>query len=156
MDQRDRDFMMKAGEAGKAEVILSNLAIERASNPDVKDFARRMIDDHTRNNAELEKLASDKGVSLPKDLHRKHQEVRDKLQNADGRNFDRQYMDAMLEDHRKVVDEFRTEKENVEDSDLKNFVEKTLPILESHLRNARDITDRIGVTKDASREERAR
>ncbi len=150
MNKTDSDFMIKAAEAGQAEVSLSSIAMKRAVSPDIKAFARRMVDQHTENNSKLQKLASQKGIPLPTSLNDRHQQVKDTLEGITGNSFDRHYMDAMLDDHRTVVAEFKHEKDEVEDGDLKAYVEKTLPVLESHLRDARSVTDRLGFTRSTS------
>src|SRR5262249_7235811 len=59
----DREFVMKAAEGGKAEVELGQLAVSKASNADVKQFAQRMVDDHGKANQELMQLAQTKGIA---------------------------------------------------------------------------------------------
>jgi putative membrane protein len=61
----DRKFMMDAAHGGMLEVHLGHMAVEKATNAEVKQFAQRMIDDHSRANSELMALASQKGVTLP-------------------------------------------------------------------------------------------
>ena len=65
----DRRFVTEAAGAGMAEVAHGQLAVQRASNQEVKNFAQRMIDDHTKANQELMQLAMNKGISLPHDKH---------------------------------------------------------------------------------------
>jgi putative membrane protein len=59
------EFIKKAAAGGMAEVQLGNLAQERASSDDVKSFAKRMVDDHTKANDDLKQVAQKKGVTLP-------------------------------------------------------------------------------------------
>jgi|GEM_PF-645553 len=61
----DQRFMQDVAEGGKAEVALGNLALQRAASDDVKQFAQRMVDDHSKANQELTELASQKNISLP-------------------------------------------------------------------------------------------
>ena len=49
----DTKFVQEAAVGGMAEVALGKLAATKATNPDVKQFAQRMIDDHSKANAEL-------------------------------------------------------------------------------------------------------
>lgn len=61
----DRKFIMDAAHGGMLEVQLGRTAVDKATNPDVKQFAQRMVDDHSKANAELAQLASQKGITLP-------------------------------------------------------------------------------------------
>jgi putative membrane protein len=72
----DRDFVKDVALAGMAEVESSRLAVQKASSPAVKQFAQKMIDDHTAANAELTKLAQSKGAAPPAELDRSQGEGR--------------------------------------------------------------------------------
>src|SRR5271167_825725 len=61
----DADFVKNAAKGGMAEVELGRLAAQKASNPEVKNFASRMVRDHSRADHELTSLAASKGVDLP-------------------------------------------------------------------------------------------
>jgi len=61
----DKKFVMKAADAGMAEVQLGQLALTQAGSDEVKQFARRMVDDHGKANVELTQLAKSKGITLP-------------------------------------------------------------------------------------------
>jgi len=124
--------MKEAAAGGLAEVRLGTLAQERAVDTDVKQFGRRMVDDHTKANDELKSLASQKKVTLPKDIDAKHKVTYDRLSKLSGKAFDRAYMDAMLKDHREDVAEFQKAARS-SDPDVQAFASKTLPTLEQHL-----------------------
>ena len=53
------DFAKKAGAAGMAEVEMGKLGAQKATDPDVKAYAQKMVTDHTRANKEL--MAAAKG-----------------------------------------------------------------------------------------------
>jgi putative membrane protein len=128
----DRNFVDKAAAGGMAEVKLSKLAMERAQAMEVKNFARKMVEDHSKANTELKQIAEKKGVSAPTTLDDKHQRVYDQLAKLSGDEFDREYMKAMTEDHDDAVKLFKDQMENGQDADLKSFAMKTLPVLEKH------------------------
>jgi len=139
LSSADQNFVKKAAEGGMAEVELGNLAKEKASSSEVKQFAQRMVDDHTKANDQLKSIASEKGVTLPTSLDSKDQALKDRLSSLSGEQFDRTYMDNMVKDHTKDVSEFRKEANSGKDPDVKSFADKTLPTLESHLKEARQI-----------------
>jgi putative membrane protein len=134
----DRDFVTKASAAGLAEVNLSNLAATRAANPAVKEFARRMVVDHTQANRELLALANEKMLTVARTMDDDHQKLFKKLGSEEGANFDKDYMEAMVKDHEEAVKLFEAESKDGQDEALKKWAKKTLPTLKDHLKLARD------------------
>ena len=132
----DHKFVMDAAKGGMAEVELGKLAQDMASNDQVKNFGKRMVDDHSKANDELQTLAKNKNITLPTDLDPKDKALKDRLSKLSGPAFDRAYMDAMVRDHRKDVNEFRMESTRGQDPDIKAFASKTLPTLREHLQLA--------------------
>jgi putative membrane protein len=129
----DRKFIEKAAQGGMAEVKLGQLATQKASSDQVKQFGQRMVDDHSKANDQLKQVASDKGVTLPTQLDRSTQREYDKLSKLSGAAFDREYMKHMVSDHKKDVSEFKSEANKARDADVKQFASSTLPTLEEHL-----------------------
>jgi putative membrane protein len=151
--QKDRAFLIEAASGGQTEVRLGRLATERASHARVKEFGRRMATDHGKANATLEQIAAQKQLTLPKepaaDVHRK---ILAELSQQKGRDFDRAYMQAMVDDHEHDVEQFREAAKDAEDPDVKSFAAKTLPTLEAHLRMAKEVASEIhATTSGASR-----
>jgi len=139
----DEQFMLKASEDGLAEVNHGNLAAQKAQKPEVKQFAQRMVQDHSKANKELLDLANKKTFKVAKDMGAKHQAVQQKLTALSGAEFDRQYMQHMVEGHEKAVALFKGEAKNGKDQELRSFAEKTLPTLEEHLKMARQLNDQL-------------
>ena len=105
----DQQWVMTVAQGGMAEVELGRLASEKASNEQVKEFAKKMVDDHTKANDELKSIASTKNITLPNETDAKHKATMDRLSKLSGDAFDRAYIRDMLTDHRKDVNAFRTE-----------------------------------------------
>lgn len=135
----DRRFVKKAAEGGMAEVELGQLAQEKASSFEVKQFAKRMVTDHSKANDELKQIASSKGVTLPSRLSAKDKATKEKLSNLSGKDFDNAYMRDMVKDHTKDVAEFQKESTSAHDPAVKNFASQTLPTLQIHLKDAKEI-----------------
>ena len=136
LSRSDRDFVEKAAKGGLSEVELGKLAQEKAANQQVKDFGARMVQDHTKANDELKKIASAKSVNIPDQPDKQAQKEMEKLQKLSGAQFDREYMKHMVSDHKKDVSEFQKEAKAAKDSELKNFASTTLPTLQEHLKLA--------------------
>jgi putative membrane protein len=139
-------FVKEAAQGSMAEVELGNLAKDKASKDEVKQFAERMVQDHSKANEELKSIAQQKNIALPTDLPAKEKAHKEKLASLSGDEFDREYMRQMLKDHRKDVNEFKRASKNVKDEDIQNFAQKTLPTLQDHLKQAQQVAKSVGVT----------
>jgi len=144
LSDTDRDFIMKAAQGGKMEVQLGQLAADKASNSDVKQFAQRMVDDHSRANEELMRIASQYNVTVSDALTPEAEKTHHRLATLSGAAFDREYMSHMVKDHNKDVAEFEKVSNQAGNADLKNFASKTLPTLREHLQLAKDTAKKVG------------
>jgi putative membrane protein len=127
------DFVKHATEANLAEIKVSELALTKAQNPDVKKFAQHMIDDHTKANSELAQVASSKHLKVPDDTDMMHKSSMKLLQTKSGANFDSAYMEQMKKDHAKAVELFRSASTSAKlDPELQKLASKLLPKLEQH------------------------
>jgi putative membrane protein len=133
----DIEFVLDAAKGGLAEVELGKLASDRAQNDEVKKFAQRMVDDHTKANDQLKQIAESKSIKLPTDVEPKDKALMERLEKLNGPAFDRAYMNAMVNDHAKDVNEFKREANSGRDSEVKSFASSTLPTLEEHLQHAK-------------------
>jgi putative membrane protein len=111
----DRDFVNEAAVAGMAEVELGKLARERATDAKVKEFAGMMVRDHTAAGNKLDTIARQHSIPLPDQMDEKHRELRDRLSKLSGAEFDREYMQAMVDGHEDLVGhlESRVDKKNL-------------------------------------------
>lgn len=142
LSDKDKAAMSKFAQGGQMEVTLGQMVSQKAQSPDVKTFADRMVTDHGKANDELKQLASTKGMTLPTDLG-EHQKSVDELSKKSGKDLDKSYMNEMVKDHEKDVSEFKKASTEVQDADLKNWVTKTLPTLEEHLRMAKETQKKV-------------
>jgi putative membrane protein len=139
----DQKFVTEAAESGQMEVELGELAQQKATNDGVREFARRMADDHGKANRELARLAGSKQVQLSDKPSRKTQGEKDRLSKLSGAAFDREYVKMMVSDHEKDVAAFKRESQQAKDPELKAWAGKTLPTLEEHLRMIRQIQGQL-------------
>jgi putative membrane protein len=139
----DRSFLETAAVGGKAEVELGQLAQEKAQNAQVKQFAQRMVTDHSQANSKLLDMGNQMSLNLPTALDDQHQKEVDRLSKLSGAKFDKEYMKLMVEDHQKDVDEFQKQSNSALNSDVKNFAAQTLPTLQQHLDTAKSINDNL-------------
>lgn len=133
------DFTTKAATGGMMEVQLARIAQTKAMDPRVKAFASMMLQDHTSANDELNRLAAAKHINLPATLTADDEKKISDLNKKTGKDFDKAYMNMMVDDHKKDVSEFEKAGKGLTDPDLKNFAMKTLPTLQKHLDSAKAI-----------------
>jgi putative membrane protein len=131
--KEDSMFVMKAAAGGMAEVEMGNVAQQKAVNQRVKDFGAMMVKDHSQANDELKSLVSNRGITIPTALPKEEQNHLDAMQKMTGKNFDQHYVNMMVDDHKKDINEFKMAAEKCNDNDLKNWASKTLPTLQKHL-----------------------
>jgi len=147
----DQTFALKASESGLAEVNLSRIALKQAESADVKKFAQKMIDDHTKANKELISLANKKKLKLAPTMDAMHEALATKLASLSGAGFDRAYMAGQVKDHEVAVALFEKESKGGMDEDVKDWATQTLPHLREHLKMAQTIHGRLsGDTKGGS------
>jgi len=143
VSEEDAKFVTEAANGGMAEVELGQLAQQKAQHADVKAFGEMMIKDHSKANDELTALAQAKNITVPATVGAEQQKVKDDLAKKTGREFDKAYIDEMVEDHEKDVKLFEDASKNLKDAELKAFVDKTLPTLRTHLEHSKSVKDKL-------------
>ncbi|PTR01622.1 putative membrane protein [Mucilaginibacter yixingensis] len=139
----DAKFATMAANGGMTEVELSKLAETKATNAQIKTFAAMMVKDHTMAGNQLMSLAKSKNITLPAGIDNDSQKKVSDLNGKSGADFDKAYVNAMLDDHKKAVDAFEDASKNLKDPDLKGFVDKTLPTIKMHLNLIQKIHDQM-------------
>ena len=137
LDNADKKFIEKAAAGGMLEVEWGKMAESKAQNAEVKTYASTLVKDHSAANDELKALAQSKGVAIPTALPKHEQGELDKLAKA--KNFDKEFMEENVEDHKKDVKEFEKASKSAKDPDVKAFAAKTLPTLKNHLQQAESL-----------------
>ena len=143
----DRSFILKAADAGHQEIALAQVAQSKASSPNVKSLADRLLKDHQQNAQELESLAQSKGVTLPPAKDDKAHTA--KFEKLEGAAFDRAYTQMMVQDHTTAINLFRQASKS-KDSDVKAFADKTLPTLQEHHKLAHEAQDSLKASTSCS------
>lgn len=139
----DADFAVKIADASMLEVELAKLALANASSPKVKEYAKMMIDDHTKAAAELTEAAKKKNISLPAAMSDKCQKKYNDLSSKKGNDFDKEYMSAMVDGHQEVLDEMKKEAEKGKDGDLRAWAAGKVDVINHHLEVAKSTKDML-------------
>jgi putative membrane protein len=133
----DEKFIKNTAESGMIEVRLSELATQKASRPDVKEFAKMLVTDHSMLNEGLKALASSKAVQLSAIIAPTGAAKFKELETFQtGKAFDNEFLSYTASSHRRMVREFEEAAKDVADADLKAWINKSLPTLRTHLDKA--------------------
>jgi putative membrane protein len=138
-DEASSSFLVKAADGGLTEVRMGELGQQKATNTSVKNFATMMINDHTGANDQVKSLAAQRNVTLPDAPASDNQKNVEDLAKKTGKDFDKAFMDAMVMDHEKTIDLFKSASSKSNDADVKAFADNTLPKLQMHLDSAKAI-----------------
>jgi len=130
------DFVDAATEAGIAEVVTGNLALEKSQNAEIKTFAQQMVTDHTKANQKLGDIARKLDISVP-DEAALTDKVKKMILEWREESFDKSYVNNQVDAHEKAVELFKKEAASSDKAELKSFASETLPTLEHHLEQAK-------------------
>jgi putative membrane protein len=139
VDKDDAKFVVTAANDGMAEVDAGKIAEEKAHSSGIKKFAAMMVADHSKAGDELAAIAKIKNIALPLAPDADAQKMADKLAKDQRKDFDKDYVNMMVDGHEKAVKLFTDASQNLKDPDLKAFVIKTLPTLKMHLESIKAI-----------------
>ncbi len=143
LNDQDRNFAMEAAKSGMTEVMHGQAATTNGTNAKVKSFGEMMVRDHTKANDELKSLATAAGLTLPTAPDASQQRMHDDLKAKTGADFDKAFAEMMVTDHQKAVDLFKKQSADGSDPALKQFADKTLPTLEQHLAQSKELRDAL-------------
>lgn len=144
LTDRDERMLIQMAQSHMGEINLGKLAQDKAKSDEVKSFAKKMVDDHTKALDELKQMADAKGVKLPEEPGKKQMAMEKKLQELSGAKFDRQYMQqAGKQAHQETHKLLQRAASRAEDSDLKNYASKAIGTVESHMELAKETTENM-------------
>jgi putative membrane protein len=133
-DFAERAFVTKALEGGETEVQLGQLAQQKSESADVKQFAQKMVSDHSQMADKWFKpVAQQLGVSEPKGPSKKDKKEIAKLQGLSGQDFDREYITMMVKDHQQDLKDFKDEAQAAQDPNVKQVAQQGSSVISQHL-----------------------
>lgn len=139
----DQQFINDAAKGNRAEVELGKLVESKAKDPSVRQFAKMMQTDHAKALGQLEQIAQSKNLTLADGIPDDAQDLETKLSSESGKDLEKDYMDGMVKDHQKDVKDFQDASQNLQDNDVKQWAEKTLPTLQKHLQKAEQVNSKL-------------
>jgi putative membrane protein len=139
----DKKFLSMAAQSDVNEIKLSELAESKASNPDVKAFAEKMVTEHKQMTESMKPFADSWGLTPPTDLDADHQKEYDKLNGLAGGDFDKEYMSDMVNDHTKALSAFTKEANDTKDAKFRTAVIKGKTKVAAHKNMAYDLKKKL-------------
>ena len=146
MTDQDKTFLTNAAQSDMNEIKLSQLAETKASDPQVKKYAEKMVTDHNMLEMKMKPFADKAGLTPPSGPDADHQAEYDKLNGLSGADFDKEYMTAMDMDHHKALDMFKMEVSTATDPKFKKTVENGEKVVASHTMMADKLAPKVGGT----------
>ncbi len=131
------DFAAAAASSDMYEIKAAQIALERSNSPAVKGFARMMIHDHGETTAKLKAITGTAGVALPTDLDERRTGMLDNLKSAQGKDFDKTYLDQQIAAHTEALTIMKKYADKGGNPDLKTFASNTAPHVQMHLDKAK-------------------
>jgi len=135
-EMKDKIFLRKTTEGGLAQVALGKLAADKGTSDDVKAMGSKMVADHTQLATEMKPIADSMGIRLPRDMNKEDKTKYEQLASLSGDEFDKAYILAMVQDHRKDWREFHEELMATNDPSLKAEIEKGEAVIRDHMKMA--------------------
>jgi putative membrane protein len=139
----DKKFLANAAQSDRNEIALSEAAEQKATNPEVKAFAHKMVTEHKEMSDSMKPFAEKWGLNPPVDVDSDHQKELDKLNGLSGKDFDKEYMDQMVSDHSKALSAFTSEAKDTKDAKFKAAVLKGKTRVAAHKNMAYDLKKKL-------------
>lgn len=146
----DREFVTMAASSSMMEVQASRIALEKSKNGEVRTFAQRMVDDHSKASEELRSVARTAGMTdLPTAMVQVHSSHMDRLRALGGEEFDREYAAQVgVAAHTEAVDLFERASRDAANTEVREFAGKQLPTLREHMEHAQRLAKSVGVSEE--------
>jgi putative membrane protein len=125
LSAKDKNFLSGAASSGGWEIATGRVAEQKAQNSATKEIAARMIADHSKTNKELVDLGNKKGLGISTEGV--------KAQQISGQDFDKRYLNLVVQDHQEESSVFEKEAKSGDDADIKKWAAKSLPTIKQHL-----------------------
>ena len=133
----DSEFLVDIAEVNLAEIEIGKLAQTKSTNPEVKKFGKMLVDEHTKSASEVSALAKAKNFTLPTSLTEDGQEEYKKLNEKSGLDFDKKFVDMMIDGHEKAIDKLQKATKDAKDEDVKLWASNNIAPLTAHLEHAK-------------------
>lgn len=146
----DALFLEQALQMSMTEVKLSEVAVDKTLDQNVKTYAQQMLNEHEQLNTMIKDLAKRSNIEISDKLEDPNKRAVSDIKSDTDANFDRDYITRMLADHTRLVTLFEERSRNATDPQIRLFAQQQLPGMQAHLEQSRRLAQEIGVQPGAS------
>ena len=146
----DTQFISQAAQSNNAEIQTSQLALQRATSSEVKQYAQQMIDEHTAANQQLAQIARQYGVTLPTTPPPTEAAAAQRLAELSGVAFDRAYLEAQVNAHQKTATMFQSALPQLTEAPVRSYASALLPRVTEHLEMASTMSNAYNARQDGA------
>jgi len=147
----DKTFVMKASGGNRHEVKMGEIGSKRATATEVKEFAQKMVKDHTKSLDELTRAARSAGIDVSEKTMKEHEDMEARFEKME-KGFDAAFMRQMVTDHEKTLKLYEQAGKDLKNDELRKYAEKTTPVVREHLKMARKLNDAQSGGKDRGKD----
>ena len=141
--QKDADFVFAAMAGLYGEIKLAELANQRSRTASVKQIAIDMQRHQSACLNELKILAQGKTISVPVEETDVAKRKLEDIAGESGKEFDKEWCQEMMDLHDKSIVQFEKRLDDTEDTELKAFIDKTLPVLKQNREHLQACNDKL-------------
>jgi putative membrane protein len=145
ISSKGASFVKEAAEGNQSEIATAQLAQEKSQNQEVKNLAQMIQKDHQQAQEKLQTIAQAHGITLDQTPSWSQRRAQSKLEKLNGADFDQQYAKDMLEDHVTDIKKFQKASQQIQDTDVKEYAQTCLPVLQKHLQQSETTAKAVGV-----------
>ena len=135
----DSRFVTEVAKGNESEIKLGQLGVEKAASKSVREFAAKLVADHTKAAAELKSICDLKGITL-KAGEKSEATGETDFSQLSGEAFDQAFVKHLVRDHEKDIKEFEKESTSGEDRQIREYAARMLPTLNTHLAAAKALS----------------
>lgn len=141
------ETLVDAAEFDLTQRELGKLAQANGVSQEVKDLGKMMETHHNDSFNDLAALAETKTISVPNAITEDGQSEYDKLKKQDAKNFDKDYLNQILDDHKEAIDDFKKESQRVTDPEVKSYLERKVTSLTEHHKAVEALISKLNLKK---------
>lgn len=135
-DQAATSFIKQAAEINAAEIEMAEVAESRASNEDVKHYAKHLGQEHKLATEKLQQIAQKQNAEVPEEPSKMHKEETERLSKLEGPAFDKAYLDSQVKAHQQAIKKFEQQAKAAQSPEIQRYAQMHLPTLREHLQQA--------------------